>query len=402
MRTIKRIALFLAVVCSTQMSAQDELAIAFRDSIKSDILEEQRYLWISLPTGYDENLEYPVIFLLDGLSNFRATVGVVDQLAGMHAPDMIIVAIPNTDRDRDMTPYAPVAESPFTDMMPIPDNAGQGQNFVSFLTEELAPYVDEKYATAPFRIVVGHSMSGLLALYAGIFHNEDFSGCIAVDPSIWWAKGKMIDEIKEGLEFTNDRIFIGQANTLSRGSSIDSILDDANPMNLHPKRIARLCDKLAHYNDDELYFGSKYYPDETHGSAPLLTTYDGLRFIFKDYPSMEPEFTELMENPIAVVENIQTMYDSASETYGFNVAPEERMINFMGYEMVRMQNLEAAEAFFKLNVHFYPKSQNVYDSLGDCYVEMGKKENAMEYYRKALEIEERPHTKEKLDKLMAE
>jgi len=69
---------------------QDQMTIAFRDSLQSEIVYEQRKLWIHLPPGYSENLEYPVLYLLDGASNLRATVGVTSQLANMHDPDMII------------------------------------------------------------------------------------------------------------------------------------------------------------------------------------------------------------------------------------------------------------------------------------------------------------------------
>lgn len=60
---------------------------------------------------------------------------------------------------------------------------------------------------------------------------------------------------------------------------------------------------------------------------------------------------------------------------------------------------DKAFAFFKLNIDNYPKSENVFDSMGDFYVATNDKEKAIDYFRKALTLEANPDTKEKLDKL---
>ena len=392
--------------------SQQELMLAFKDSLQSDVLDEQRDLWIHLPSGYSEDSEYPVLYLLDGQSNLRSTLGVVSQLSGKRAPSMIIVAVNNTNRNRDMTPYGMEIPPGMEDNEQLPAmfrDAGGGKQFVDFLITELIPHVEAKYATAPYRILAGHSLTGLLALYASIFHNDEFDACIAVDPSIAWANGRLIKELKEGHTFTDDRIFIGIANTFME--STEELTEvEKNESNPHYGFITQLGDKLETYSGQGLAFKSQYYPDESHNSAPLITTYDGLRFIYKDYPAMNSlaKITMMVgkgatdeEIDIALT-RIMENYESATKTYGFKIAPSQRMVNMIGYNLIEMNNVPTAEKFFLMNVHFYPESQNVYDSLGDCYVKMGKKEKAIAQFQKALEIEERPHTKEKLEKLLAE
>jgi predicted alpha/beta superfamily hydrolase len=44
--------------------------------------------------------------------------------------------------------------------------AGGADSFLRFIREELLPEVDRKYRTAPFRILMGHSLGGLFALHA--------------------------------------------------------------------------------------------------------------------------------------------------------------------------------------------------------------------------------------------
>jgi tetratricopeptide (TPR) repeat protein len=47
---------------------------------------------------------------------------------------------------------------------------------------------------------------------------------------------------------------------------------------------------------------------------------------------------------------------------------------------------EAIEVF-KLNVEAFPKSGNVYDSLGEAYLVDGNEKLAIENYKKSLEID---------------
>jgi len=71
------------------------------------------------------------------------------------------------------------------------------------------------------------------------------------------------------------------------------------------------------------------------------------------------------------------------ETY---VLSEEE-INTLGYEVLRQRSATEAVAIFKLNVAAFPKSSNVYDSLGDAYVSEGNAPLAMENYQKAVEVD---------------
>ena len=66
--------------------------------------------------------------------------------------------------------------------------------------------------------------------------------------------------------------------------------------------------------------------------------------------------------------------------------------------MQNKQN-EKAFAFFEMNIENYPKSGNVYDSMGDFYVATGDKEKAIDYFRKALAVHENADTRQKLQKL---
>jgi hypothetical protein len=64
---------------------------------------------------------------------------------------------------------------------------------------------------------------------------------------------------------------------------------------------------------------------------------------------------------------------------------EDRLNNF-GYVLMRQKKLKEAIEIFKLNIEFYPASWNVYDSLGEAYMNNGEKELAIANYKKSLEL----------------
>jgi len=66
---------------------------------------------------------------------------------------------------------------------------------------------------------------------------------------------------------------------------------------------------------------------------------------------------------------------------------EEGLINNMGYLYLGTKKVDMAIAVFKYNVQAYPKSGNVYDSLGEAYAEKGLLELAIKNYQKAYQLD---------------
>ena len=84
----------------------DMITSGERITVTSNVLGEERSIWVSHPNGYAEGTaKYPVLYLLDGPGHYQHTLGSLDFLSSRgNAPEMIIVAIANTDRTRDLTP----------------------------------------------------------------------------------------------------------------------------------------------------------------------------------------------------------------------------------------------------------------------------------------------------------
>ena len=79
---------------------------------------------------------------------------------------------------------------------------------------------------------------------------------------------------------------------------------------------------------------------------------------------------------------------------------EEKEFNALGYVFLSWEKVDEAIAVFKLNVAEYPKSANVYDSLGEAYMVAKKYDDSIKNYEMALSIEpDNKHSKEQLEKL---
>ncbi|HEX8847056.1 MAG TPA: tetratricopeptide repeat protein [Pyrinomonadaceae bacterium] len=65
----------------------------------------------------------------------------------------------------------------------------------------------------------------------------------------------------------------------------------------------------------------------------------------------------------------------------------ENTMNSFGYRLMGMKRLDQAIEIFKLNTEAYPQSSNVWDSLGEAYMNKGMKELAIKNYEKSLELD---------------
>ena len=73
---------FLTVTISITVLAQTEIVIGKKDTLYSVVLNENREIWVSVPSDFRKNLEgqrFPVALVLDGPDHFYSVVGMVTQ-----------------------------------------------------------------------------------------------------------------------------------------------------------------------------------------------------------------------------------------------------------------------------------------------------------------------------------
>ncbi len=66
---------------------------------------------------------------------------------------------------------------------------------------------------------------------------------------------------------------------------------------------------------------------------------------------------------------------------------DENKINQLGYQLLNREKTAEAIEVFKLNVREFPKSSNVYDSLGEAYLKAGNRELAVQNYKRSIELD---------------
>ncbi|WP_316839200.1 alpha/beta hydrolase-fold protein [Pedobacter gandavensis] len=397
---------FISVCALAQKD--NKVTIGTIDSIQSKILNEQRKIWIHVPSSWNANSKqrYPVLYLLDGDAHFNSVVGVLQYLSQVNGnticPEMIVVGIPNTDRIRDLTPTNVKPLPPFTDSLVLKSSGG-GERFVAFLEKELMPRIDSLYPTQPYKILTGHSLGGLTVMNVALNHTKLFNSYISIDPSMWWDEMNLLNKTKKALKeknFSGTSLYLGIANTLREGMDITKVQSDTTKGTRHIRSILSLDQNIKAQKLNGLRYESKYYSNDDHGSVPLITEYDALRFIFSKYRfKLSPK--DLTNPTVDIVNKFEKHYQEVSKLLGYKISPPEIMVNGIGYNLLQQKQYAKAGGLFKINVDNYPESDNVYDSYGDYFLAIGDKSKAIEYFKKCLSIKENPESRKKLDALLS-
>jgi predicted alpha/beta superfamily hydrolase len=356
------------------------------DTIKSKILKERRELLIYTPANAiknpKNNTRYPVMYLLDGEAFFHSFTGMVQYLSSIgKMPEMIIVGITNTDRKRDLTPTHWVYWSDGEKDEKALHNTGGGEKFLSFIQDELIPHIESAYPTAPYRMFVGHSLGGLTVLNALANHSFLFKSYVAIDPTVWWDNRLIMQQTKKALaksNYSDKSLFYASANTMDKNMDTIRVMNDTAQANIHVKDNLLFRGLLQQDKMSRLNWQWRYYPEDNHPSVPFISAYDALRAMFRGY-----DMGKEMDDLSLTAEYIQLHYQNVSKLLGYELKPEERVLNTIGYLHLSEKRYQQAYSFFKMNIDTYPQSFNVYDSISDYYLAVGDKKNAISVLSKA-------------------
>lgn len=349
----------------------------------------------------------PVVILQSGVGSPMELWGSVPQAVAQFAP---VVAY---DRSG-------IGGSPFQGSPPTLD----------WVTEHLGALLAVLDAPPPY-ILVGHSWGGpLIQHYAGK-HPQDVVAMVFVDPTDWAADGFPVDRaVLANLGFD-------QADVASKEAELEAFFDSfysqAPPgiraetqviqsfmaMSVEDRGLPELLPVPT-----AVLLAGRYEPpppgapeflDERFHRAMIaarilsfrkrvldlpeatlvVATYAGhyVHSYERDllveairrvaFPSLAPQLAQAVEQggPIELVntyKELKARYPAERFT--------ERLLNAMGYELLRGGRVDEAIAVFELNVAEYPSAWNPYDSLGEAYMVKGDREKAIANYRKSLAL----------------
>ena len=362
--SVSILSLLLTTSLLAQSSEPTPIQLGIQTSLHSEIMGEDRPIHIYTPDGYEHSsATYPVIYLLDGDGHLLHTAGITQFLArNGKMPEVIIVALPNTDRTRDLTPALSAPNENFP-------TAGGADTFLSFISDELVPHIESNYRTAPYRILIGHSFGGLFSVNALLKKPELFNAHLSISPSLWWDNKGLLPEA--------EAFFKG--NRGLRGFFYMTMGNEGGAMLAGAWEMAGI---MEEHGPPFFKWHFELMEEETHGSIPHRTTYDGLEKLYDGW-SVENVSRTIAQKGIAAIDD---HYASLSTRFGYDIAPPEMVINQAGYALMGQEKLDEAIAVFERNINDFPGSANVYDSAGDAYKTKGDVKKAAASYKKACEM----------------
>ena len=282
-------------------------------------------LSIYLPKSYKEaQRRFPVLYVLDPEWNAEHTVSTVHFLAAnSRIPEMIVVGVSSSDRNRDFTPTEFAAA----------ETSGGGAAFLARIEKEIIPTIDKEYRTYPMRVLVGHSLGGMFATWAFAERPRLFEAVIALDPSMWWDERAIARQFLERLPSTSGGRYI--------------VVERAGPGAWTPDTAALRTAARGH-----VFALLPNGEGESHLAMPLLGTYAALRAAFADFiPDMRHDAE--LATPAA----LQTQYaERLSAEYGYPVAPPWGALQEVTQRSLNRRKAADAVRAAELAVLYYPES----------------------------------------------
>lgn len=165
----------------------------------STILHEERKVIIHLPEGYDKSKSYPVVYVLDGSSQDKQIANKFNILSTAgYVQKTIIVGLPNVSgegRQRDYTP--PYMRRDIDEKKSL---MGAGDQFLSFMENELFPFIEKGYSVSKIRSFAGNSRGGLLVMYSLLYKPDLFRGRFCFSPAFWRDNNLIVRKVADFLK----------------------------------------------------------------------------------------------------------------------------------------------------------------------------------------------------------
>jgi len=330
-----------------------------RLSFASQILEEERTIQVYLPPSYyfSNQGNFPVIYLMDGDYNFHHDSGLIEFLSNVanKIPEMILVGISDKGSTKYRDYCRPNTGSP---------QGGNANKFMSFLEKELKPFVNKKYRTSDYDILIGHSMGGLFVANHFLEQPSGFDNFIAIDPSLWWndyALTEKADSIFQNQKELKSNLFISLADTQGMGiRGFVGVLDKYFPSN--PK------------------WNFKYYENENHGSVHMITIQDALLKLFKDWSVSREKFYSFKsaQDLIDHFKKLKTDFNTDFSLPAYNFG------NMMYFYYRKNQTADINLLESEIGIHFPSSLEEFYIQLARCQMDEKKYNEAQKTYNKCL------------------
>lgn len=354
-----------------------------KDSVQSTILNEQRDFWVIVPDDIKDYDRLPVVYILDGDQQLENLHAVYSSYWGHHLPRMILVGIDNShNRTRNLT---------ISKVEQHWEENGEGEKFSLFIKEELIPLIEENYPVTTYRTLIGHSYGGLFTLNMMIHYPDLFQNYIAIDPSIDWDNQLITRELQKALkenDFSNKKLYLSLAGPFDRDNeraTEDEVLQSNSPSSFFARSVLSFIYAAGkNSNGPDLHWD--HFPDEIHGSVPLISMINGLKHQFQWYQLENlAEFNNPMTPASRIAELLDYRAEKLKQNFGYDVPAADAEMLIMGGEMFgQMGQPEKGLLFLEKGVEYYPKEEQMWIALAWYYENSGDKNAAINTLNKGL------------------
>lgn len=356
--------LFISIFCSCQSNLTDKtqdlkgkIIIGESFSISSKILNEDRDIFISLPSNYNRNIHsYPLIVVMDAEYLFEITNSIVKiKTSRNEMPESLIVGIPNnTGKRSDMSLHLTNKDG----RKFFGDNGGKSKEYLEFFRKELFPFLEENYRVNSNNTIIG--MSPTFGPVLEAFWNEPdlFSGYIVLagELSLNTISGetvaqKVLTSIQDSLH-PKASIYIGKAE------------DD---LKRRPPEEAEAFNNLNHQLDSisnpNISYKIEILKNENHYGMSISGIERGFETIYSTEVWKVP-YRDFW-NAQSPANEIKLFYDNLSDQYGFEIVPLEdsfyasQTLLGTARRLERQGREDERTDVIKLAIEYYPNSNEL-------------------------------------------
>jgi enterochelin esterase-like enzyme len=201
-----------------------------KENLYSTHLETEKKALVYLPPDFDTNQKYPALFLHDGDDYFslgRIATQANKLIDEQKIEPLLMVAIPVEKKLRTRE-YSPIGD--------------RQQAHIAFMTEELLPYIQDRYPINKEQLVVGgSSLGGTVSLHMALEHSSIWNKILSQSGAFLSQTFSALSDKKLnwlsiyqsiGLEETNVSTHIGEVDLVQRNRKAHAILQ-AGDANVH-------------------------------------------------------------------------------------------------------------------------------------------------------------------------
>ncbi|MAT97410.1 MAG: hypothetical protein CL608_09735 [Anaerolineaceae bacterium] len=248
--------------------------------LHSATVDQEYKVFVSFPSGYaGSEARYPVLYVTDANWLFSSFL----RLHSLSIPPMIIVGIgyPTNNsaeifrvRARDFLPTKNKEDEKIVkEAYEMSIESGGGRQFLSFIRNELFPFINDQYRTQPNnRAFFGWSYGGTFGLYTLFNKPDTFNRYILSAPDLGWDNGLCFQYEEQYAAEQSDlpvKLFLGVGS-----------LDEDVIINRNVSTLFRFHAILKSREYAGLDMSLKIFEGETHSSAVVPTASWGLRAVF--------------------------------------------------------------------------------------------------------------------------